>query len=379
MDSTPLIVGAGPVGLAAALFLSHRGVTARIIEADHEPHPITQSRALAVNPRTLDLLEHTGVSARMLERGGRLNGASFRRGDRLITAPNFSDLRHRRPFMLALSQAVSERLLEEALAERGVRVERGARFTGCREQGELGEATIERNGETETVACPWILGADGARSAVRSSIGADFPGSKMRRTWRLADVALRSPLARDRAFGYLLEGGGFLALIPVVTDIRSEPAQPIWRLITDRDDPIAQLRVAGAEAAAAPVWESSFQVSHRLTSRFQHGRVYLAGDASHIHSPIGARGMNLGIEDAYVFAELAARGELSRYENERRRVDAGVVRRVRFITRLIAGESPLSFLLRTPAPSIAMRIGPVRRRLLQTVSGLDHEMGIAPL
>lgn len=370
----PLIVGAGPVGLAAALFLSHRDIPVRIIEAADRPH--TQSRALAVNPRTIDLLEHTGVGAQILERGGRLKRAAFFVGARQLARVSFDGVDHPRPFMVALSQASTERLLEAALNARGVFVERSTKCTGARSDGDAAIADIESNGRTESVRCPWILGADGARSAVRAATGADFPGSQFPQTWRLADVPLRTDRTREEVAGTLYGRGGFLAAIPVVNDIRTDPTPGIWRLIGNGDDPMSRLKDLGAEAAGPPVWESSFRVSHRVAERFQTGRLFLAGDASHIHSPLGARGMNLGIEDAYVFAELAACAGLDRYDGARRDVDRSVVRRIERVTSTVAGGTLFSRLARTRLVPIVASIPPVRRAVTRTVLGLDHPVGV---
>jgi 2-polyprenyl-6-methoxyphenol hydroxylase-like FAD-dependent oxidoreductase len=137
----PVIVGAGPVGLGAALFLARQGRVARVVEMRNEP--AQQSRALAVNPRTLDVLEPTGVTNRMLERGSRIHGVRFYRHGRIIAHLSFGDMHPRYPFMLALSQATSERLLAEALAAAGGEVERGLRMVECRNVPGGVEAVLE--------------------------------------------------------------------------------------------------------------------------------------------------------------------------------------------------------------------------------------------
>lgn len=366
----PLIVGAGPVGLAAALFLSHRNIRVRIIEASDRPH--TQSRALAVNPRTIDLLEHTGVGAQILERGGRLRRATFFVGPRQLARVTFDGVDHPRPFMVALSQASTERLLETALNAKGIFVERSTKFISARREDDATIADIESPGGAETVRCPWILGADGPRSAVRAAAGVDFPGSQFPQTWRLVDVPLVTRRSREEVAGTLFGKGGFLAAIPVVNDIRHDPAPGLWRLIGNGDDPMSRLGDIGAEAVSPPVWESSFRVSHRVAAQFQMDDLYLAGDASHIHSPLGARGMNLGIEDVYVFAELVARGGMARYDDARRAVDLAVVRRIERVTSTVAGGTLFSRLARTRLVPLVASIPPVRRAVTRTVLGLDH-------
>src|SRR6516165_885419 len=140
-QSQPIIVGAGPVGLGAELFLARQGRVARVVEMRDEPSQ--HSRALAVNPRTLDVLEPTGVTSRMLERGSRIHGVRFYRHGRMIAGLSFGGMHPRYPFMLALSQATSERLLAEALEAAGGEVERGLRMVECRNVPGGVEAVLE--------------------------------------------------------------------------------------------------------------------------------------------------------------------------------------------------------------------------------------------
>jgi 2-polyprenyl-6-methoxyphenol hydroxylase-like FAD-dependent oxidoreductase len=167
----PVIVGAGPVGLGAALFLARQGRVARVVEMRDEPSP--QSRALAVNPRTLDVLEPTGVTSRMLERGSRIHGVRFYRDGRIIAGLSFAGIHPRYPFMLALSQATSERLLAEALEAAGGEVERGVRMVECRNVPGGVEGVLEptAGGSREVARYPWLLAADGARSTARQQVG----------------------------------------------------------------------------------------------------------------------------------------------------------------------------------------------------------------
>ncbi len=156
----PLIVGAGPVGVGAAMFLARAGRPARVVEWKSEPS--TQSRALAVNPRTLTLLESTGVTAKMLERGKPIGGMQFHRAGKVVVRLSLADLHPKYPFMLALSQATTERLLSDALVEAGGAVERGIEMTECRNVGNRVEAVLQPAGgsDKQTVVVPWLLAAD---------------------------------------------------------------------------------------------------------------------------------------------------------------------------------------------------------------------------
>src|SRR3954454_5148625 len=165
-----IIAGAGPVGLAAALFLARAGQQVRLI--DERPEPSPYSKALAINPRTLEILEPTGITRRMLELGKRVTGVRFYESGRVIGEISFTNLHPKFPFMLALSQATSESLLSDALKAAGNHVERGTKLVACREHERGVEVTLDSHelGARERVQCPWLLGADGAHSPVREQL-----------------------------------------------------------------------------------------------------------------------------------------------------------------------------------------------------------------
>jgi 2-polyprenyl-6-methoxyphenol hydroxylase-like FAD-dependent oxidoreductase len=364
----PVIVGAGPVGLGAALFLARQGRVTRVVEMRDEP--CQQSRALAVNPRTLDILEPTGVTRRMLERGSRIHGVRFYRHGQIIARLSFAGMHPRYPFMLALSQATSERLLAEALEAAGGEVERGLRMVECRNVPGGVEVVLEptAGGHREVARCPWLLAADGARSTARQQVGVEFVGSSFPREWHLADVPLRTELSADHAHVFFRDGGAFSFMIRVV----DETLNAVWRVMGNRPEPLSQL--LQAEPAGPPVWTSRFHVAHQIGATLAAGNVYLAGDAAHLHSPIGARGMNLGLEDAWVFAELVRTDRLRAYDQLRRPVDRRVVRRVELLSRLVSAESGFSRFLRAFVFPRAVTLPFVRGLMVRTVSGLDHEL-----
>jgi 2-polyprenyl-6-methoxyphenol hydroxylase-like FAD-dependent oxidoreductase len=362
--------------LAAAVFLAREEFMPRVVEQAEKPSEY--SRALAVNPRTLEILEPSGVTARMLELGRPMRGARFWHNGQTLFELSFAELHHKYPFMLALSQAVTERLLADAFAGLGGVVERGVELVGCRNEFGHVVADLRRPSSPEQVeqyVCPWLLGADGSHSAVRESLGIDFPGSVFERTWQLADLPLSTSLAEDMAHVFILDGDGFVFYIPVIDNRPTPPGQaPIWRVLGNVPDLLSHLQAASP--AGPPVWESSFRVAHRVARRFQDGQVCLAGDAAHVHSPVGARGMNLGIEDVWVLARLVAGGTIDRYDALRRGVDSRVVARVERLSRAARGESPSSRFARRFILPRALRFVSLRRRMLELATGLDHELDV---
>ncbi|HZP91314.1 MAG TPA: FAD-dependent monooxygenase [Burkholderiales bacterium] len=192
LETPPLIAGAGPVGLAAALFLARRGKSVRLVEAARQP--ASQSRALAVNPRTLELLETTGVARAMLELGKPITGVRFYQSRKPVASLSFAGIHPKFPFMLLLSQAASNALLAKALEAAGGRIERGIKLTDLTRDGNGLVVTLERSGERTRVRAPWLLAADGAHSAARRALEVPSRGSGFRAAWHLADVPLRTPL-----------------------------------------------------------------------------------------------------------------------------------------------------------------------------------------
>lgn len=357
-----LIIGAGPVGLAAALFLTRRGVPVRILDAESAPH--TTSRALAVSPRTLDLLQDSSVAEAILAEGNAIEGLRLNYDGRLLAhvKPDWERIGVAHP-MTILPQARSEAHLIEALAALGVTVERGRALAGL-SQTEDAVAAVFADGEI--VTAPLLFAADGAHSVARHALGIDFVGDGSPEPWHLMDVDIEGPPQHE---GWINLGlGRALVCLPFVGQTFRlfafgqavlDGVPDSWRLGTVR-------------------WQSDFKVSHRIARRLSVGRIALGGDAAHIHSPIGGRGMNLGIEDASVFAACAAdflNGETARiadYDRLRRPVDAAVVKTIRTLTRIVTSNGPIADLAKRTAPPIAVRFPALIDRMLRIGMGLDR-------
>lgn len=382
MHQQGLIIGAGPVGLAAGLFLAHARSIGRLPKDFPMPRLIDagdadpkNSRALAVNPRTLELLDEVGITAQMFELGQRVIGAQLHRGAKVLLQPQIERLPAKYQCMIALSQAESVRLLREAFERLGGIVERQTECTTItpRDNGNA-TATLKR-GETLGVVEPaWIFAADGSRSVVRHALGSSFEGSTLQRPWNLVDVALQTDLAQDRAHVFFLndEGpdrpAGFLFVLRVVD--RAHPRDSnLWRVMGNVEHVVE--RLPGGRAIAEPEWQSSFHIAHRIIGRMSEGNIYLGGDAAHLHSPMGARGMNLGIEDAWTFAEALIADRLDRYHAIRHPIDAAVVRRIRRATEVVIGETPTERTLRSLAPKV-LKLRPMQKMMLRMLSGTDH-------
>ena len=361
-----LIVGAGPTGLAAALFLTRRGVPVRIIDAADQP---TQtSKALGVNPRTLTLLEDSGVAAAIEAEAQEMRAFRIhRRGRPLATltidwAALGAD--HR---MVILPQARTEALLTGALAALGVTVERGLGLTALEQSADAVAASLS---DGSTVSAPVLFAADGAHSVARKALDLGFPGDAWDEPWHLMDIDLTGPAA-DEAWIDLRPAGPFVCL-PF--------SGRTFRLIGFGPSPLEHLPPGWT--AGTVHWASGFRISHRMVEAMSVGRICLGGDAAHIHSPIGARGMNLGIEDAFVFAACAADflagepGRLDDYGRLRHAVDAAVVRRVRALTGAVRDTSARADLMRWMLIPAVARLPFAVNRVLKVGMGLDHPVTV---
>lgn len=367
-----LVVGAGPTGLSAALFLAHRRVSVRII--DTATAAAATSKALAVNSRTLEVLQGTGVADQIVSEGWAVLGATLHEDGHDVLAFDLPPAGDARPAMTVLPQARTEALLTKALAAQGVTVERGVTFQSLSQDLTEVTATMQHaDGRTEQVISRLLYGADGARSATRAALKLDFPGSSLPEPWLLWDVAMQTSFDAYRAH-ILFERDGFIFLLRLANDL--------WRVIGNTHDPLATLRRYGTLGEIS--WESQFHVSHRVASQAGVGRVALGGDAAHIHSPIGARGMNLGIEDAYVYADCAAdalggdMGRMNDYASLRHAVHKGVVRRIGALTRMVHGRPPWLRWIRDEVVPVAGHLSFARQLMMRTAGGLDHPLKTRP-
>lgn len=343
-----LIVGAGPSGLTAALELKRRGYTPMIIDRLMRPH--SQSRALAINPRTLQILEASGVTDKLLERGWRMSTVHFRGPAGDFLRFDLTNLSEPYNFIVSLPQHETEMILERALGEAGVLVQRDCELISVEEKsGRLTAIVQTADGSEATLHPDMVIGADGVHSTVRASMGQTFTGSTYSQDWGLVDVELEPTISMDGPTIFD-RAPNLFAVIPF--------SATRARIVTDISDPLEELPV---ELQVTKVyWRSSFRISHRLADAYQKGRMFLVGDAAHVHSPFGGRGMNLGIEDAAWLAWLVAEGRTDRYEQDRRPVAEDVLKEVDSGTQFLTSHNTAIRLFR-------QRLFPVvgRRRYFQ--------------
>jgi 2-polyprenyl-6-methoxyphenol hydroxylase-like FAD-dependent oxidoreductase len=349
------IAGGGPVGLTAALELKRRGLDVRIIDPDAAPS--AESRALAVNPRTLDLMQPSGVTDELLAQGLRVTRVIIRRNTRIIAEVDLKLIPHRFNFLLILAQSKTEAILAERLKDFGIEIERNKALAklvpGSPNQLSLSDGTETR--------ADILIGADGSHSVTRKTLGLTFPGETQSEDFGLADVELANwPFPFDTMILTILDTH-LAPFIPM--------AEGFGRFISTRGDCLNHLPPDAKVKRVA--WEADFRISYRQAETYQKGNVFIAGDAAHIHSPVGGRGMNLGMEDACWLAWLIEQNRAAEYTALRHPVGADVLRFTYRFTQFAKARGGLQDIALRALLPIVTGIAPIRNRVFDALTALN--------
>jgi 2-polyprenyl-6-methoxyphenol hydroxylase-like FAD-dependent oxidoreductase len=399
MDTDVLVVGAGPTGLMLANQLGRRGVRALII--DRNAGPALQTRALGVQARTLEIYAQLGIVERALELGKRATGANmWAQGRRAARIP-FGDIGRdlsAYPYLLILGQDDNERLLGDALRDLGMSVQWNTELVGLTQDSGRVTAKLKRpDGTIGEVTAAWVTGCDGAHSAVRESSGIAFEGAPYEHVFFVADAQMTGPMVPDEVNVYLWREG-FHLFFPM-------RGADHWRLVgilpphmRSRSDLTFEDVIPAVRQEAGPelsfescTWFSTYRIHHRRAARFRAGRCFVLGDAAHVHSPVGAQGMNTGLQDAYNLAwklALVVSGRagtvlLDSYADERVPVAQRLLNSTDRAFSLVVSDSWLAGLVRTRVlakiAAFAMGLGRIRSFAFRTISQIGIGYRDSPL
>ena len=399
MDTDVLIVGAGPTGLMLANQLARRGVRAEII--DRHAGPARETRALGVQARTLEIYAHLGIVQRALELGKDGSGANIWAQGRWMARVPLDEAGRELtpyPYILVLGQDDNERIMGEHLSELGMSVQWNTELVGLEQRLDRVDATVKQSdGSTRTLAATYVAGCDGAHSAVREACGITFPGAPYEHVFFVADTVATGSMVPDQVNVYLWRDG-FHLFFPM----RGEDH---WRLVGILPRELRGRKDVGFDAVVPSLtkeagdglafrdclWFSTYRIHHRSAARFRDRRCFVLGDAAHIHSPVGAQGMNTGLQDAYNLAwklALVVQGRadaalLDSYEAERVPVARRLLETTDAGFRLVVSDNPLAGIFRTQIlarmVAFAMRQQWVQRAAFRVVSQTGIRYPSSPL
>lgn len=390
-----LVVGAGPVGLTMAAELARYGIAVRIV--DKTAQRTDKSKALVLWSRSLELIDRMGCGESFARAGFKAHAVNIMAGNRQVAHVSLDTIVTPHPYALMLPQSETERLLEQHLNAFGVQVERQVELARFAPAADHVVATLRHaDGREETLTTGWLIGCDGAHSTVRHGLGMEFEGNTLPSDWILADVHLAGIRAKPDELDMFWHSDGALALFPispgryrVIADAgnatgdarRADPTLEEVQAVLDRRGP-------GGIQASAPVWLSCFRINERKVAEYRAGRVFVAGDAAHVHSPAGGQGMNTGIQDACNLAwklALACRGLaaqeplLDSYSIERSAVGRKVLADTGRLTMLAVLKGHILQAVRNHVASLVFGLPTVRRTTTNTLAELSVGYPESPL
>ena len=391
-ETEVLIAGAGPVGLALALELQRSGIRLRIVEKKAERS--TTSKALGLQPRLSEVFAILGIAGDFFARGfGGVRALNLRSGSKkLLTiilrfSPNLAGRDAFQPRFIMIPQSVTEEILETTLAERGHAVERRRELVGFSQDRDAVSVLIrEEDGAEETIRAKFLVSCEGAHSLVRKQAGFTFTGATFPLRTLLADVTIDWDLPENEVHTWFHRDGAFAALPfggqkwRLVAECAQDPRNAAPEVTLEQMQDLMVRRTGKEDARVRdPIWLSDFRINARMVDRFRERRVFVAGDAAHIHSPAGGQGIATGIQDAANLAwklaaflrEGAPDSLLNTYDEERKPIAREVLQRTSAVTAIIFAMNPIAGFVRERLLVPVLRWPLVQRRMFAKLSQLE--------
>ncbi|WP_395571866.1 FAD-dependent oxidoreductase [Streptomyces sp. BK79] len=363
------IVGAGPTGLALALTLAAEGVD--FVLLDRLAEGANTSRAAVVHARTLEVLDELGAAAPLVEQGLKVERFAVRDGARKLLTVPFGGLPTAYPYTLMIEQYRTEAVLLARLRALGGDVHRPYEVESLAQDADGVTLTLAGG---QTLRADYAVGADGMHSSVREAAGIGFSGSAYEESFVLADVEMDwAPGPEEVSLTFGTDGltvvaplpGGHYRVVATVADAPADPGLGFVRRLLDE-------RLPGQARAHRVVWSSRFRIHHRVADAYRAGRLLLAGDAAHVHSPAGGQGMNTGIQDGVALGRALAAARVEEYEGRRRPVATEVVAFTDRMTKVATTRNPVLRAVRNAVLPRIGRIPAVRARLARRLAELDY-------
>ena len=388
IDTAVLIVGAGPVGLFLANECARRGLRWRLIEKRLSQS--VHSKALAIFPRTLEIFDMAGVVTPFLEAANRVTSVAVMAHDRTLARIRFAPEESPYPFIAMVPQNVTEQLLAEELRRKGGQVEYETTFVSAVQEDDCVTVSVDRKGEQTKLRASFVVGCDGARSDVRQMLNLPLEGGEYDASFMLADIDTNNILPADELALCPSEIGP-LAIFPM-SDIRKRIVATIEH--PEGDAPSLDLvqkvldqRAPEGIQAQALHWSSYFRIHHRQVAQLRVGRIFIAGDAAHIHSPFGGQGMNTGLHDVWNLVwklDLFLHGHgneqlLDSYGAERLPVIKNVIETTDFLTKALGTPNKFAQVVRNRVIPMVSHLAPFQRAFVQRLSELGIAYGGSPI
>jgi len=392
MDTDVLVVGAGPTGLMLANQLARRGT--RVIIIDRHSGPAQQSRAMAVQARTLEIYDRLGIADRSIALGRRGIGGNIWSEGRLQAHIPLGDMGKSVspfPYVLMLGQDDNEIILGDRLRDWNMNIEWNTELTALAQKSDHVSATLKLpDGASRTITAAYVAGCDGGHSAVRQLNHIGFPGSPYEHTFFVADTEATGAMVQEELNVYLWRDG-FHLFFPMrganrwrVIGILPKHLRAQEHVTFDQVVPAIQQEAGAGLSFQSCDWFSTYRIYHRRAERFQAGRCFLLGDAAHVHSPMGGQGMNTGLQDAYnlgwklslVLSGRASASLLDSYEDERIPVAQRLLDTTDRAFRLVVSENWVAGLFRRRIIARMMGFAMKRNRVRQLAFRTLSQTGI---